>query len=490
MSAHASPEQVRSRLNHPIIDGDGHWIEYTPVFAERMRKAAGDKSADGFLAAQRRIPDTLGLTMAERQQRGAAMEGYWGRQSTNTRDRATAMMPRMLYDRLDELGIDFGIIYPTAGLGIPRIPDDETRRAVIRGFNIVTSEYFRDLGDRLTPAAVIPMHTPEEAIAELEFITKELGAKVGMFGSGIARRLKIAENVDPALARFTVNYDQLGIDSQHDYDAVWQKCRELTMAPTFHTGGRSFGLRNSPSNFTFNHIGHFAAAGHAVAKALFLGGVTRRFPDLRFGFLEGGVGWGCQLFADLIEHWERRGAKGLAYMHPDKLDRPLLRQYVDKYGYGEIAAELDKRDGWPAREEDHMDGGVPVHDDYAPCNITKKQDWIDLYATPYFFGCESDDRLNAVAFSKINPFGARINAIFSSDIGHFDVPDMLMPVPESYELVEDGLLSEDDYRDFTFANAVRLWGTQNPRFFEGTRIAKEAAALLAEPPSTLQAAAE
>ena len=246
MSAHASPEQVRSRLSHPIIDGDGHWIEYGPVFAERMRKVAGDKSADGFLALQRRIPDALSLSMAERQQRGIAMEGYWGRQSTNTRDRATAMLPRMLYDRLDELGIDFGIIYPTAGLGLPRIADDETRRAVIRGFNIVTAEYFRDLGDRLTPAAVIPMHTPDEAIAELEFVTKELGAKVGMFGSGIARRLKIAENVDPALARFTVNYDQLGIDSQYDYDAVWQKCRELKMAPTFHTGGRSFGLRNSP----------------------------------------------------------------------------------------------------------------------------------------------------------------------------------------------------------------------------------------------------
>jgi len=490
MSAHASPEQVRSRLSHPIIDGDGHWIEYTPVFAERMRKVAGAKSADGFLAAQRRIPDTLGLSIAERQQRGIAMEGYWGRQTTNTRDRATAMMPKMLYDRLDELGIDFGIIYPTAGLGIPRIPDDETRRAVIRGFNIVTAEYFRGLGDRLTPAAVIPMHTPEEAIAELEFVTKELGSKVGMFGSGVARRLKIAENVDPALARFTVNFDQLGIDSQHDYDAVWQKCRELKMAPTFHTGGRSFGLRNSPSNFTFNHIGHFAAAGHAVAKALFLGGVTRRFPDLRFGFLEGGVGWGCQLFADLIEHWERRGAKGLAFMHPDKLDRPLLRRYVDKYGYAEIAAELDRRDGWPAREEDTVDGGVAVHDDYAACNITKKQDWIDLYATPYYFGCESDDRLNAVAFSKINPLGARINAIFSSDIGHFDVPDMLMPVPEAHELVEDGLLSDEDFRDFTFANAVRLWGTQNPRFFEGTRIAKEAAALLAEPHSPLQAAAE
>jgi predicted TIM-barrel fold metal-dependent hydrolase len=485
MSAHASPAEIRSRLHHPIIDADGHWIEYTPVFAERMRQVAGDKSADGFLAQQRRIPEALSLSIEERARRGIAMEGYWGRQSTNTRDRATAMMPRMLYDRLDELGLDFAVIYPTAGLGIHRIPDDETRRAVIRGFNIVTAEYFRDLADRMTPAAVIPMFTPEEAIAELEFVTRELGTKVAMFGSGIARRIET-----PAPGRSTIGFDQLGIDSLHDYDVVWQRCRELRIAPTFHTGGRSFGLRNSPSNFTFNHIGHFAAAGHAVAKALFLGGVTRRFPDLRFAFLEGGVGWGCQLFADLIEHWERRGAKGLAYMQPDKLDRPLLRRYVEEYGYKEIAAELDRRDGWPAREEDNLDGGVPVHDDYAACNITKKEDWIDLYATPFYFGCESDDRLNAVAFSKINPFGARINAIFSSDIGHFDVPDMLMPVREAYELVEDGLLSEDDFRDFTFANAVRLWGTQNPRFFEGTRVAKEAAAVLTAPHSPVKAAAE
>ena len=490
MSAHASPQEIHAKLGHPVIDGDGHWVEYTPVFAEKMRKAAGDKAADGFIAAQRRIPDSLNLSIEERKRRGIGMEGYWGRQTTNTRDRATAMMPRMLYDRLDELGLDFGIIYPTAGLGIHRIPDGETRRAVIRGFNIVSADYFAKLSDRLTPAAVIPMHTPEEALAELEYVTGQLGAKVCMFGSSVARRLPAAEGIDPALARFTVGFDQLGIDSEHDYDPVWQKCRELKIAPTFHTGGRSYGERNSPSNFTFNHIGHFAAAGHAVAKALFLGGVTRRFPELRFGFLEGGVGWGCQLFADLIEHWERRGAKGLAYMHPDKLDRSLLRKYVDQYGYGDIAAELDRRDGWPAREEDTVDGGVPVHDDYAACKIARKEDWLDLYAKPYYFGCEADDRMNVTAFGRANPFGARINAIFSSDIGHFDVPDMLQPLPEAYELVEDGLITADDFRDFTFSNAVRLWGTQNPRFFEGTRIAREAAALLREAHAPTRAAAE
>src|SRR5246500_5280569 len=245
MSAHKDwqPEKVRSGLNHPVIDGDGHWIEYGPVFAEQVRKAAGDKAADGLLWHMRRIPDALSPSVAERRHRGIAMEGYWGRQSTNTRDRATAMMPRMLYDRLDELGIDFGVIYPTAGLGIARIEDDATRRAVVRGFNIVTADYFRSLSDRLTPAAVIPMHTPDEAIEELEFVTKQLGSKVGMFGSNMARKVPASAANGQDTSRFAVWYDVLGIDSEYDYDPVWAKCVELGIAPTFHSASLNQGLR-------------------------------------------------------------------------------------------------------------------------------------------------------------------------------------------------------------------------------------------------------
>jgi NADPH-dependent glutamate synthase beta subunit-like oxidoreductase len=67
---------------------------------------------------------------------------------------------------------------------------------------------------------------------------------------------------------------------------------------------------------------------------------------------------------------------------------------------------------------------------------------------------------------------------------------MRHPLPEAYELVEDGHITAADFRDFTFANAVRLWGTQNPRFFEGTRVAKEAAAVLAAAQTPTRAAAE
>ena len=97
----------------------------------------------------------------------------------------------------------------------------------------------------------------------------------------------------------------------------------------------------------------------------------------------------------------------------------------------------------------------------------------------FYFGCEADDPVNAWAFHRgANPMGARLNAIFSSDIGHFDVPDMTEVVPEAYELVEHGLITEDDFRDFMFANAVRFWGDVNPDFFAGTVVEKPAAEVL------------
>ena len=65
MSGHLSPAQVHAKVKHPIIDGDGHWVEFPPVFAEKMRKVGGDKAADGFLAP-RGAGEGLKMTPAER----------------------------------------------------------------------------------------------------------------------------------------------------------------------------------------------------------------------------------------------------------------------------------------------------------------------------------------------------------------------------------------------------------------------------------------
>jgi hypothetical protein len=108
------------------------------------------------------------------------------------------------------------------------------------------------------------------------------------------------------------------------------------------------------------------------------------------------------------------------------------------------------------------------------------EDFADRFAARLFFGCEADDRSNALAFdTRLTPLGVRFRAFFGSDIGHFDVAEMSGVVEEAFELCETGLLSRDDFHDFSFANAVRLHAGMNPQFFEGTAVEAEAAEVLA-----------
>ena len=93
MSAHKTPEQIRASLDHPVVDGDGHWLEFTPVFSEKMRKAVGDKAADGFLAAMKTTTDALKMTQAARDDARVAMPELLeppGREHARPRDRDDA----------------------------------------------------------------------------------------------------------------------------------------------------------------------------------------------------------------------------------------------------------------------------------------------------------------------------------------------------------------------------------------------------------------
>jgi predicted TIM-barrel fold metal-dependent hydrolase len=475
---------LRAQLSHPIIDADGHWLEFAPVVGDQLRRIGGNRAAEGFAAAAQRVREALSMSVEDRRRRRIGQEAFWALPARNTLDRATAMFPRLLCERLDELGIDFAVLYPTAGLRLHRLAEADVRRATCRAFNTFTADYFRDFSDRLTPAAVIPMHTPEEAIEELEFATRQLGLKVAMLGSLIRRpvRAVVEEHLDAS--PFVEWCDPLALDSEHNYDPVWARCAELGVSPTFHTGARSLFLRNSPTNFVYNHIGHFAAAGEAVCKALFLGGVTRRFPELKFAFLEGGVGWACMLYADLVGHWAKRNRQALEHTDPRNLDRRLLLELAEGYASDEMTAAIRQAEGLLDAEGSTASGGIGDLDDFSACRITRAEDLRDLFVPSFYFGCEADDRINAWAFTRQgNPFGARLNALFGSDIGHFDVPDMVEVVPEAYELVDAGLMSVGDFRDFTFANAVRFWGTANPGFFKGTVVEGAAAAVLAEMPA-------
>jgi hypothetical protein len=277
--------------------------------------------------------------------------------------------------------------------------------------------------------------------------------------------------------------DTLGLDSEYDYDPVWQKCLELRVAPASHTPGMGWGSRRSISSYVYNHIGSFAASMEALCKSLFLGGVTRRFPELSFAMLEGGVGWACTLFSDLVSHWEKRNVHAIESLDPARIDTELVLKLFAEYRDAYFGPDL------PGLAESfaNLEPQPPTTDEFAACGVTSVEDIRDLFVPRFYFGCEADDPSVAWAFNtKANPGGAKLRAMFSSDLGHWDVPDMTGILGEAYELVEKELIDDRDFEDFVFSNPVRFYTSVNPNFFDGTRVEAEAARVVAEEAETAQ----
>ena len=193
------------------------------------------------------------------------------------------------------------------------------------------------------------------------------------------------------------------------------------------------------------------------------------------------------LFSSLVEVWHKRGAPGIENLNTMKIDGELLERYFAEFGGERFSGSPARADGigyavtgveTGASVENPIDDFWRVRDSSVP----KRTSWSSS-PTTFYFGCEADDP--SVTPSRFDhqdrcTFGARIlTPIYSSDIGHWDVPDMRGVLPEAYEMVEDELVTLDDFRDFVFTNPVTLHAGMNPDFFKGTVVEQEAAALLA-----------
>ncbi len=467
------PARIRAQLGHPVIDGDGHWIEPVPVFLEYLSEVAGPGAVDRIRELWQRSDEWYRVGWEERQHKRLRRAIWWG-VTSNTYDKATALLPKLLNERLPELGIDFAVIYPSFGLTISGIPQNDLHKAAARAYNMMTADMFAPYAARFAPAAIIPCRTPEDALEELEYAVVQLGLKVMMLRGNIERPIPAAaEGIDSQKAAWYC--DNIALDSPYDYDPLWQKCVDLGVAVTQHAGSPRWAARASINNFTYNHIGHFADSNHAFARGVFLGGLVRRYPTLPFGFMEGGVSWACQLHLDLIEHWEKRRKAGLQY--PTSTDRGKLRELIDRYGDERLKANADalmnNLDAFrPERSLEELEQ-QDVFDDFEASGVNSKEDIRSAYAGNFYFGCEADDKATMWAFDP--RLGARLHPVFSSDFSHFDVPDFTEVVPEAYEMVEKGFLTDQDLREFTFSNAARLHTGVNPDFFKDTVVEREVA---------------
>jgi predicted TIM-barrel fold metal-dependent hydrolase len=461
-----SSAEIHARLNRPVIDIDGHMAEHFPTLAPYIEREGLSLEHPSL---RRLIPPYGGTdrtwheqTPEERAATRTPRGPWWSSPAGRTIDLATALFPELLYERLDELGIDFGVVYPSLGLVFLHTPDETYRRGTCRALNRANAETFACYSDRLTPVAAIPMHTPEEANAELEYAVTELGFKAVLCAGYVQRPFDALADHDPEVARYAFWLDQFGLDSAHDYDPVWARAQELGVSIAFHSGFIGMTPYRSISSYVSNHISMLAEGQQALAKSLFLGGVTRRFPQMNFAFLEGGVSWAVALYCDLIGHWEKRNLGALRRnLDPALVDRSMMAELMARYAPATSAIRnpLGRR---PAEPDDMLD-------EWARCGIESARDIKELFVDRFYFGCEADDPLASMAFNAaINPFGAELHAMMGSDISHWDVPDMAEVLEEAWEMVDHGWIDETAFTKFTFDNPVRFYTGTNPGFFKGT----------------------
>jgi hypothetical protein len=226
----------------------------------------------------------------------------------------------------------------------------------------------------------------------------------------------------------------------------------------------------------YNHIGHFADASHALAKSLFFGGVTDRFPDLRLGLLEGGAAWGANLYADLVSHWEKRNGKAIENYDPAQVNKELLLDLFERYGSAITkgkkleASELNVG-GALGFSNNSYPQDPQFLDDFAAAKIKSIEDIKAKFVPNFYFGAEADDPTVAFAFNdKANLLNTKLNAFWASDTGHWDVPDLTEVLADSWRLVEKGALSKKDFKDLVFTNPYNFYAGKNPEFFKGTQI--------------------
>jgi hypothetical protein len=462
--------EIRRRLGHPVIDTDGHFTELAPVFEEYVAEYGGPSLVDAMRRISRDISSYFedNSDQAGRRDRGdRGLPIYWTVPAANTLDRATSALPRLLYERLPEFGLDFSILFPTRSLFYPHIVEADVRLPMCRAFNHYVADMFGPYSDRLTPGAMIPLHTPDEGIAELEYAVTAFGLKAAMIPTYVRRPARglPAEYFDIAYQAGTLDF--YGLDSDFDYDPFWAKAIELKVMPATHSTGMGWGSRRSYTNFMYNHMGHFAAASDGLAKALVLGGVTSRFPDLRVAFLECGAAWATNLYSDMIAHWVKRNPTALKRdLDPETLDVEMFVRLAESYGDERVKARVDD-----IRPQLGRPQARPATDDWAALAIERPEQFRDLFEPHFYYGCEADDPTNAIAFkSQLHPYGAQFRAMLSSDISHWDVSDMTEVLEEAFELVEHGLIDEDQFRQFTFGHAVSGFSGANPEFFAGTAI--------------------
>jgi predicted TIM-barrel fold metal-dependent hydrolase len=287
---------------------------------------------------------------------------------------------------MSEVGIDAAVLYPTVALSYGKMVDLDWAIAVTQGYNDWLYHTYMQADPRFKGMALIPIQDPPAAAAELRRAVKELGMPGAMLASVNARGHVGSKELWP----------------------IYEEADRLGCAIAFHGGCHSgFGLDDINVYAPVHALGHPYGQMNCFASVIF-NGLPERFPNVRWGFLEGGVAW---LFL-VLERFDRSYETHVAYN--------------------------------PRNELFQLQPGERVSD------YVRRQ----IKAGRIFIGCEGEEPTLTYAVKTVGaePF------VFSSDFPHEVNAEMCKH--EMEELLETDELSQTDKEAIFATNAARFYRLQ------------------------------
>ncbi len=297
-----------------MASADGHVQEPRELWLERMDQRYADRLPGIVLDGKgQQFQKTEGFRTPLKLQK-VELEGE---------DRLRNRSGRTPEDRLADLaadGVDAEVLFPNKGLTIWATTDTEFSAAMCRAYNEWAWETFAGYNDQLAAMACIAPADVDGAIAEIQRCA-ELGFR------GLCLPCKPVWG-PPDHADLNYNLKE--------FDPLWAAITEVDLPITFHVStGRDPRASRSRGGAVINYAVHSLAPTMEPLVNICASGVAEKFPDLRFGSIEAGIGWVAWALQAMDE----------AYLKHHMWVRPKLEM---------LPSDYFKRQGFASFQEDKV----------------------------------------------------------------------------------------------------------------------------------------
>ena len=234
-----------------IIDGDGHVMEDWEALLEYMPAAYHDR----FRGKGRLFPPLDHLHSATLYDLVPGAFRQVG--------------PPGWLEFMDDVGIERAVLYPTGGLAVGKVINGDFAIEICQAYNNWFHDTYLKTSGKFQGLGLIPMQEPPEAVKELRRIVEELGFCGAMLPSmGLKGHL-----------------------GSKEYWPVYAEAHRLGCSIAVHGGAHEgLGMDYLTPYAPINGLGH--PFGQMVCFAGFVfNGLFDRYPNMRVGFMEGGVAW-------------------------------------------------------------------------------------------------------------------------------------------------------------------------------------------------------